>query len=382
MTRDRIEQTAWIICLVGLAGSIIGWIVTPHLFPHAWLAALACWIGWPLGCMALLLIHSITGGRWGEVIRPQLILGVMSLPLVVIAVLPLIPELHALYPWARPDIARDLGNTRYLNVPFVCGRGVLYLALWLGLGGLVLRALRQPDPERALHRLSPFGLIMLMLTGTFSGFDATLSLDPHFNSSIWGMIVAGELVLLALTVATFYTLLISWPERRAIEDLGKLTLGLLVLWGYFVFMQLLIVWNSDLATDAPWYVARSAAWLGNRSLYHLYAAFRGSVSAVAVAANAGIAARHAGDLRHAELCRDPARLVDCDTGGGTQPVLARLLHDGGGARLRRCDHAALSPFEPGPELGAPAWLKISTYPTHAMSGATYPAASSCSPSCY
>lgn len=257
MTRDRVERVAWIICVIGLVGSIIGWIVTPRLFPHAWLAALACWIGWPLGSMALLLIHSISGGRWGEVIRPQLVLGVMSLPLVVIAVLPLIPELHALYPWARPEIARDLGNTRYLNVPFVCGRGVLYLALWLGLGGLVLRALRQPDPERALYRLSPFGLIMLMLTGTFSGFDATLSLDPHFNSSIWGMIVAGESVLLALTVATFLTLLISWPERKAIEDLGKLTLGLLVLWGYFVFMQLLIVWNSDLATDAPWYVARS-----------------------------------------------------------------------------------------------------------------------------
>ncbi len=35
-------------------------------------------------------------------------------------------------------------------------------------------------------------------------------------------------------------------------------LGLLVLWGYLVFMQLLIVWNSDLASDAPWYVVRIA----------------------------------------------------------------------------------------------------------------------------
>ena len=65
MTRDRLEQAAWIVGAIGLLASMIGWIVTPHLFPHAWLAALACWIGWPLGSMALLLIHSVSGGRWG-----------------------------------------------------------------------------------------------------------------------------------------------------------------------------------------------------------------------------------------------------------------------------------------------------------------------------
>ncbi|HSU05685.1 MAG TPA: hypothetical protein VLI93_08940 [Acetobacteraceae bacterium] len=257
MTRDRVERVAWIIGLTALLACVIGWIVTPRLFPHAWLAALACWIGWPLGSMALLLIHSISGGRWGHAVRPQLVIGVISLPLVVIAVLPLIPELHALYPWARPEVAHDLGNTSYLNVPFVCGRGVLYLVLWLLLGALILRALRQPVPDLALYRLAPFGLIMLMLTATFAGFDATLSLDPHFNSSVFGMILAAEAVLLALSIATFFTLLITRLERHATEDLGKLLLALLVLWGYFEFMQLLIVWNSDLAIDAPWYVARS-----------------------------------------------------------------------------------------------------------------------------
>ncbi len=256
MTMERHEQVAWGVCGVGLLGSVVGWIVTPHLFPHAWLAALACWIGWPLGSMALLLIHSISGGDWGYAIRPQLTLGVLTLPVAVIAVLPLIPELHALYPWARPEIARDLGNTSYLNVPFVCGRGVLYLALWMGLAALVLQALRQPLAGVWLYRLSPAGLIMLMLTATFASFDATLSLDPHFNSSVFGMIIAAEAVLLALSVATFLLLLITQPRRKVIADLGKLLLALTVLWGYFVFMQLLIVWNSDLAAEAPWYVAR------------------------------------------------------------------------------------------------------------------------------
>ena len=246
------------MALVGLAGALIGWIVAPHLFPHAWLAALSCWIGWPLGSMALLLIHSISGGRWGYAIWPQLAIGVMTLPLIVVAVLPLIPELHALYPWARPDVARDLGNTSYLNVPFVYGRGVLYLVCWLGLGAVILRVLGRAEPDLALYRLALFGLAVLMVTVTFAGIDATMSLDPHFNSSIYGMILAAESVLLALSVATLFTLLLGDPGRRVTEDLGKMLLALLVLWGYFVFMQFLIVWNSDLAIDAPWYVVRTA----------------------------------------------------------------------------------------------------------------------------
>ena len=39
-------------------------------------------------------------------------------------------------------------------------------------------------------------------------------------------------------------------------------LGLVVLWAYLDFMQVLIVWQSDLATEAPWYAVRSAGGWG------------------------------------------------------------------------------------------------------------------------
>ncbi len=256
MTRGRAETSAWVIGGIGLFASVVGWIVAPRLFPHAWLAALVCWLAWPLGSMGLLLIHSITGGRWGHAIRPQLVLGITTLPLALPASLPLLVELQALYPWARPEVARELGNTSYLNVPFAVARGVLYLVIWLGLGALMLRAVRRNDDDASLYRLAPFGLILLALTVTFGGFDATMSLDPHYNSSIYGMILIAEAGLFACSVATLLALLVSPLPRRTTADLGRLMLGLLVFWGYLVFMELLIVWNSDLGSDAPWYVLR------------------------------------------------------------------------------------------------------------------------------
>ncbi len=257
MTGARAERTAWITGGIGLLGAVIGWIVTPRLFAHAWLAALACWIAWPIGSMTLLLFHAVTGGRWGYAVRPALALGLATLPLVLPAVLPLLVEARVLYPWAQPDIARTLGNTNYLNLPFACGRAVLYLVVWLGLGALMLRALRGSTPDPSLYRLAAPGMILLMPTVTFAAFDATMSLDPHFSSSIYGMVTAAEAALFAHAIATFVTLAIAPPPRVLIADLGKLMLGLLVLWGYLEFMQLLIVWNSDLGSDAPWYVLRS-----------------------------------------------------------------------------------------------------------------------------
>src|SRR5690348_15243066 len=131
MTRRKLERLAWVAGAVGVVGSALGWILAPHLSAHAWLAALAFWIGWPLGSMALLLIHAITGGRWGHAIRPQLAFGVATLPLVLPTVIPLLVQIHAVYPWTQAQVAKELGNTSYLNVPFFLGRGVLYFIVWL-----------------------------------------------------------------------------------------------------------------------------------------------------------------------------------------------------------------------------------------------------------
>lgn len=257
MMAHRAERSAWIVGGLGLLGSVLGWIVAPALFPHAWLAAFICWIGWPLGSMALILIHALTGGRWGFCIRAQLASGIATVPLALPALLPVLFRLDALYPWMHADLAARLDNHFYLNAPFFYARCLVYLIVWIGLGTLVRRALRQQNPEPLLYRMAPIGLILLMLTVTFAAIDLTLSLDPHFKSSIYGMLVASESILLALSVAVLGVAAARLPEGRdSIVDLGRLLFALLVLWAYLDFMQVLIIWNSDLPDEASWYLKR------------------------------------------------------------------------------------------------------------------------------
>jgi hypothetical protein len=243
---------AWPMTLgaVGVLGSLLGWLVDPPAFAHAWLAAFSVWLEWPLGSLALLLAHALTGGRWGIAIRPALLGGLATLPLLLPGLLPLAAMFHVLYPWARPDAV--IPNAFYLNVPFFAGRSLVYLIVWFGLAAAVLGALRG---GRALARLAAPGLLLLAFTATFAAIDFVLSLSPEFNSSVWGMIAAAGAGLLALSVATFASA--ATADRAALADLQRLLLGLVVLWAYLDFMQFLIVWESDLAPESAWYVARS-----------------------------------------------------------------------------------------------------------------------------
>lgn len=246
-----------IVGLLGLLLGMLGWWLDPLRFHAAWTADLAVWLEWPLGSLALLLVHALTGGRWGYAIRPALLAGIATLPLLLPAVIPLVLHMGTLYPWVHPN--GPLPNGFYLNLPFFFGRGVVDLIVWFGLAGATLWWIRRRDVPPP--GLAGPGLILLAITVTFAAIDTTLSLRPQFNSSIWGMVAVAGSVLMAASVATLVSA--AAVERHVLADLGKILLGLVVLWAYLDFMQFLIVWESDLPSESGWYLPRaSGVWLG------------------------------------------------------------------------------------------------------------------------
>ncbi len=236
------EKTAWITATLAFLATVFAWAFEPGLLPHAWLSATILFAAWPLGSIALLLVHTLTGGRWGEALAPALRLGVATTPLLVPLFVPVLLLLPALYPWA----AHPVPNGWYLNTPFFLGRVVFDLVAWCGLAALVLRGHGRT--------IAAPGLVLLGVTVNFAAIDLTMSLDPTFNSSAYGMLAASGMVLFALALAVALSAGPTTPQVRG--DLGKLLLALVVLSVYLDFMQGLIVWQSDLVTEAPWYSVR------------------------------------------------------------------------------------------------------------------------------
>jgi hypothetical protein len=244
------------------------------------------WLGVVLGCLALLMMHYVVGGRWGIVLRRGLEAGTRLLPLLVVLWIPFIFGIPELYPWARPAGGAQHGLSPlqqvYLRVPFFLVRTGVYFAAWLGLAFLLNRWSRQqeqePDPmvlrtrQGRLGVLSGGGLIVYGLTMTFAAVDWIMSLQPQWFSTIFGFIVLTGQLLMALAFAILVTSWLARDEPYASvasselwHDLGNLLLAFVTLWAYMAFSQLLITWSGDLPEEIHWYLHRAHGgwnWVG------------------------------------------------------------------------------------------------------------------------
>ena len=279
---DRVVRPALALGLAALAACGIGAFFAPAQFFHSYLFAYVFWAGIALGCLAVVMLQYLTGGAWGLVIRRALESGTRTLPLVALLFLPILLGIGRLYEWARPEeVAHDpilRHKAPYLNIPFFAGRAVLYFAAWLAVAYFLNKWSLQQDRGwdrrvfRKLQLLSSAGLVLYGLTVTFSSIDWVMSLEPHWYSTMFGVLfIAGQgLSAFAFIIAVTVLLARRKPLSDVISpshyhDLGKLLLAFVMFWSYVSFSQYLIIWAGNLPEEIPWYLRRLQGgwgWIG------------------------------------------------------------------------------------------------------------------------
>jgi hypothetical protein len=83
--RTRLPWPAWAL---GFAAAVAGAAYLSHAsapVARGWLVAFVFWSGIPAGSLVLLLIHRLTGGRWGERLAPALRPAAGAAPLALLA---------------------------------------------------------------------------------------------------------------------------------------------------------------------------------------------------------------------------------------------------------------------------------------------------------
>jgi hypothetical protein len=269
LQRKRALAVGFIALLVCVGAALI----QPQPFFSAYLSAYIFWIGITVGCLALLMLHHLVGGRWGFMIQRVLEAAIQTLPVMALLFIPLLFGLSDLYPWARAEVvAADpllQQKAAYLNIPFFVARAVVYFVVWIVLGRLLVKwSLEQdrtadPTLTQRLQKLSGPGLVLYGLTVTFSAIDWVMSLEPKWYSTIFGMIfmVSDGLAALAFVIVVSDLIKNEPPLAQVISadrfhDLGNLLLALVMLWAYMHFSQFLLIWSENLAEEIPWYLHR------------------------------------------------------------------------------------------------------------------------------
>lgn len=260
----------------------------------AYLFGYLFWLGLTLGSMGILMIHHLTGGRWGYVIRRLLEAAMRTLPLMALLFIPIYLGAHELYPWARPeavDSERLLAHKHvYLNFPLVGIRALFFFAVWLimafflGKWSAEQDRYTNPAPTRWLRALSGPGICIYPITATFAYIDWLMSLEPRFYSTVFLVIV---LIGQILASFAFVILLLAWFKNHEplnaivtlqhFHQLGNLLLTFVMFWTYVEISQLIIVFSGNLPDEIVWYLHRIAGgwrWvLGFLALFHFFLPF-------------------------------------------------------------------------------------------------------------
>jgi hypothetical protein len=290
----RWRRAALAVGVVAAIVCILGATFTPKAFFRAYLFTYVFFLGIPLGALALLMIHHLTGGVWGFLIRRIVEAEMRTMLLAAILFLPVCFGLRYIYPWAAPlaDLAHAHETIRhkYLDPAFFYWRAAIYFVLWLGLAGSLSAWSRQADDADDVrtawksYKLSGFGLVLLGFSLHFAAVDWIMSVEPRFTSTIFGPLVFSGQILSAFSAAVLaFCLLSPRPEyegllsTKAFTDLGSLLFTLLVLWAYMAWFQFMLIWMADLPHGAMWYLARGSGGWGWLTLalifFHFVAPF-------------------------------------------------------------------------------------------------------------
>jgi hypothetical protein len=273
----RWQSAALVVGVVAAIVSVIGAIFTPTAFFRAYLFSYVFFLGIPLGALALVMIHHLTGGVWGFLIRRVVEAEMRTMLLAALLFLPIGFGLQYVYPWANSLAesapAHESVRQRYLDPTFFYCRAAIYFALWLGLAGLLSAWSRRADDADDVrtawksYKLSGFGLVLLGLSLHFAAVDWIMSVEPRFTSTIFGPLVfSGQLLSAFAAAVLVFCLISSRPEYQGLlsikvfTDLGSLLFTLLVLWAYMAWFQFMLIWMADLPHGAMWYLARGGGW--------------------------------------------------------------------------------------------------------------------------
>jgi hypothetical protein len=258
--------------LGGVLG-LLGWWLSPEHFFQSYLWAFLIFLNISVGSLTIQLLNNLTGGLWGLAIRR--ILEAMSKNLLLMAILfiPIAFGMHHIFPWADPaHVAGDellKKKAPYLNVSFFLIRAAIYFVLW-NLIAWHLRTVNSRQErgydaarERRLRVFSGPALVLHGAALSFAGIDWIMSLEPHWFSSIFPVLVGVSQMLPAMALAI-------WTLTRQAEnpsfgpmisktlwnDLGNLMLAFVMLWAYMSFSQLLLIWSGNLPEETIYYIRR------------------------------------------------------------------------------------------------------------------------------
>jgi hypothetical protein len=228
-------------CALGLTGG-----VSSELFYAAYLTAFCYFLSIALGSLFFVILHHLCRAGWSVTVRRL-----------------------------AEAAAGNIWLMALLCLPIFSPRFLVYFALW----GLLTwyfrsRSIRQDATGDVgltvrMERFSAPAMIAFSFTLLAASVDLLMSRTPHWTSTIFALSYFSGCVLSALAWLTLLAVILRLDGRVKdaitidhLNDLGNLTLGFVIFWGYIAFSQYMLIWYANLPEETKYYLPRqSGSWI-------------------------------------------------------------------------------------------------------------------------
>ena len=236
---------------------------------------LALMVVLPMAACALffLFFNHLSGAAWSVTIRriAENYVWYLIFCLVLMALIFFGGFGDVFHHWVHAPADDALVNLKkpWLNAPFFIGRNLIIMVMWIAFGFLLYNLSVSQDSNgdvgktRQMVRVSAIGGVLFALTFSSSAWDLSMSLEPHWFSTMWAVyIFAGGCLML-------YASMILWIwylkrngyygetlNENHIHDLSKFMFGHTVFWGYIAVSQFMLIWYAPIPEETIFYALR------------------------------------------------------------------------------------------------------------------------------
>ena len=266
---------------VALGGAALYWAFShdPSLAWSSYLIGMFYALGLGVFGVAWLAILYLSRADWAVTMRR--IPEAMTAWLVPGGVLAMLVGLGAgtLYHWSHPEVvAHDrllLHKEPFLNMTMFTALVGLSIVLWIVFAWLLVGTSHRQDrdggigPTRTSRTLSAIFLLVFALTISVVSFYFLLSLEAHWFSTMFAVLVFTDVVQTGLAfVAVVAGLLVlfgglkGFLNQNHLHSLGKMLFASTGFWAYIYFCQFMLIWYANIPEETIYFIRRSEhGWL-------------------------------------------------------------------------------------------------------------------------
>lgn len=228
-----------------------------------------------LGGVFFAALQHISGAAWSVTIRRVAETYWFYLPVVFILMAVIfftggMDTIFKLWVHAPADDPLMPSKTWWLDYSSFIARNLIFVALWILFGYLFWKYSTAQDEDGKLSRtrtMAKFGggfLVLFGLTYSANSWDLSMSMYPHWFSTMWAIYTFAGLAL------TLYASLILWiwflkrsgyygdaVNENHLHDLGKFLFGHTIFWAYIGFSQYMLIWYAHIPEVTGWFKYRT-----------------------------------------------------------------------------------------------------------------------------